>query len=63
MGPGAACTEIGDVMRGSASVDRQPEDITLFDMTGLALQDLTVARLVQEQAGAAGLGLPVAWPW
>ncbi len=60
---GAACTEIGDVLRGSASVDRQPGDITLFDMTGLALQDLTVARLVQQQAGAAGLGLPVAWPW
>lgn len=61
--PGAACTEIGDVLRGSACVDRQPEDITLFDMTGLALQDLTVARLVQQQAAAAGLGLPVDWPW
>ncbi|MEH3087895.1 MAG: ornithine cyclodeaminase family protein [Xylophilus ampelinus] len=61
--PDAPCTEIGDVMRGEASVDRQRDDITLFDMTGLALQDLTVARLIQRQAQASGIGMSTAWPW
>jgi ornithine cyclodeaminase/alanine dehydrogenase-like protein (mu-crystallin family) len=37
--------------------------ITVFDLTGLALQDLAVARMVLTQAETQGLGLDIAWPW
>lgn len=56
-------TEIGDLLTGRASLVRQPTDITVFDMTGLALQDLTVARMLQEQALKRGHGLRLPWPW
>ncbi|QHJ01098.1 ornithine cyclodeaminase family protein [Xylophilus rhododendri] len=61
--PDTACTEIGDVLTGTAAACRQPQDITVFDMTGLALQDLTVARLVLQGAVARGIGTSIAWPW
>jgi ornithine cyclodeaminase len=32
-------------------------------MTGIALQDLTVARLLLRQAQATGIGTLVDWPW
>ena len=32
-------------------------------MTGLALQDLTVARMLQQRARETGLGTNIAWPW
>lgn len=32
-------------------------------MTGLALQDLTVARMLHTQAMAQGLGTRIDWPW
>jgi len=57
------CTEIGDLLTGKAAVDRQPGDITVFDMTGLALQDLTVARFLNDNALANGTGTRLAWPW
>jgi ornithine cyclodeaminase len=57
------CTEIGDLLTGKAAFDRQSSDITVFDMTGLALQDLTVARFLHERALANGTGTRVAWPW
>jgi ornithine cyclodeaminase len=44
-------------------VQRADSDITLFDMTGLALQDLTVARLLYQRALATGAGTRLAWPW
>ncbi|QET06236.1 MULTISPECIES: ornithine cyclodeaminase family protein [Cupriavidus] len=61
--PGVACTEIGDLLTGKASLARQPGDITVFDMTGLALQDLTVGRMIHERAMADGVGCAIAWPW
>ncbi len=57
------CTELGDVLTGQVQVARGAQDITVFDMTGLALQDLTVARMLHTQALAQGLGTTVAWPW
>jgi ornithine cyclodeaminase len=57
------CVEVGDVLLGKASFSRAADDITVFDMTGLALQDLTVARLIHERAAARGLGTRIAWPW
>lgn len=57
------CTTLGGLLTGKARFDRQAEDIAVFDMTGIALQDLTVARLVMQQAQAAGVGTLVDWPW
>ena len=57
------CTTLGDLLSGKACFDRQADDITVFDMTGMALQDLTVARLVMQQAQAAGVGTLIDWPW
>jgi alanine dehydrogenase len=61
--PQLACDELGDLLTGKAVLRRAPGDITVFDMTGLALQDLTVARHIHRRALADGLGTAVAWPW
>jgi ornithine cyclodeaminase len=42
---------------------RSATDITLFDMTGLALQDLTVARMLYRSAIKTGTGTSIPWPW
>jgi ornithine cyclodeaminase/alanine dehydrogenase-like protein (mu-crystallin family) len=36
-------TQIGDVIAGTAEGRQSPEEITLFDSTGLAIQDLAIA--------------------
>lgn len=61
--PEHPCVEIGDLMTDKAHFSRSTEDITVFDMTGLALQDLAVARQLYRKATDAGTGLSVAWPW
>jgi alanine dehydrogenase len=61
--PGTASIELGDLLTGKAPFARAPADITVFDMTGLALQDLTVARLLHQRAAATGTGTRLAWPW
>jgi alanine dehydrogenase len=58
-----ACIEIGELITGVTQVNRQPDDVTIFDMTGIALQDLTVARLVHMRACETGTGTSLAWPW
>lgn len=55
--------EMGDVLSGKTPFHRAPDDITIFDMTGIALQDLTVARLLYQRAVAGGTGSSIAWPW
>ena len=55
--------EIGDVLTGRVPVDRAAHDITVFDMTGLALQDLTVGRMLQRRANEGGHGTRLSWPW
>jgi ornithine cyclodeaminase/alanine dehydrogenase-like protein (mu-crystallin family) len=42
--------QIGDVLNGTAEGRRSPADITIFDSTGLALQDLAVALVALESA-------------
>ncbi len=32
-------------------------------MTGLALQDLTTARMLFQRAGEAGIGTRIPWHW
>ena len=49
-------TEIGRVLTGRVGGRRSAEDITLFDSTGLAIQDLAIARAAL--AKAAALGVP-----
>lgn len=61
--PDTACTEIGDVLSGKAAFARGAGDITVFDMTGIALQDLTVARMLEQRARLDGKGQSIAWPW
>lgn len=60
--PEIACTEFGHVVSHKAQVHRSHTDITLFDMTGLALQDLTVARMLLAQAKAQGCATSIPWP-
>ena len=43
-------TQLGDVLTGTAEGRRSAEDITVFDSTGLALQDLGVAVAALERA-------------
>jgi len=60
---GVACTEIGDLLAGALKFERNRRDITVFDMTGLALQDLTVARMIYQSALAGRKGTSIPWPW
>ena len=43
-------TQLGDVLNGSAAGRSSNEDITVFDSTGLAIQDLAIALAALEQA-------------
>lgn len=48
--------ELGDVLLGKAPGRQSSEDITMFDSSGIGLQDLIVASLVTDRAGERGLG-------
>jgi alanine dehydrogenase len=56
-------TEIGAVLDAAAPFARQAGAITVFDLTGLALQDLTVGRMIHQRAQEQGLGHAIPWPW
>jgi alanine dehydrogenase len=49
-------TQLGDVLAGTAAGRRSDAEITVFDSTGLAIQDLAIALAALERAG--GLDLP-----
>lgn len=57
------CVELGTLLMGERPFERAAGDITVFDMTGLALQDLTVARLIHERACAQAVGTRIGWAW
>jgi alanine dehydrogenase len=48
-------TQLGDVLLGTAEGRRTDEDITVFDSTGLAIQDLAIALAAMERAHDLGL--------
>jgi ornithine cyclodeaminase/alanine dehydrogenase-like protein (mu-crystallin family) len=48
-------TELGAVLVGDAPGRRSPEEMTLFDSTGLAIQDLAVAIAAYGRAGELDL--------
>ncbi len=50
-------TILGDVLNGTSEGRTSPADITLFDSTGLAIQDLAIALAAMECAGELDLPL------
>ena len=50
-------TQLGDVLAGTAEGRRSADEITAFDSTGLAIQDLAIALAAMERV--AELDLPV----
>ena len=50
-------TQIGDVLGGTAPGRQSDDDITVFDSTGLAIQDLAIALAAVDRADK--LDLPV----
>jgi ornithine cyclodeaminase/alanine dehydrogenase-like protein (mu-crystallin family) len=48
-------TQLGDVLAGRAPGRRDDDDVTVFDSTGLAIQDLAVALAAVERAGELDL--------
>ncbi len=54
-------TELGAVINGTAEGRRSEDDITLFDGTGVGLQDLAVASRVLEKAQDAKTAIEVAF--
>jgi ornithine cyclodeaminase/alanine dehydrogenase-like protein (mu-crystallin family) len=50
-------TELGAVLTGAAEGRRDDDEITIFDSTGLAIQDLAIAIAAYECAGELDLPL------
>lgn len=53
----AVYAELGAVVAGRRAGRRTPEEVIVFDSTGMALQDVAAAALVYERAIAAGAGV------
>jgi alanine dehydrogenase len=51
----ADVAELGDVLTGNAKGRQSPNDITIFDSTGLAIQDLAIALAAMERASEIDL--------
>jgi ornithine cyclodeaminase/alanine dehydrogenase-like protein (mu-crystallin family) len=51
----ADVTQLGEVLAGTALGRRSPDDITIFDSTGLAIQDLAIALAAIERADELNL--------
>jgi alanine dehydrogenase len=52
-------TQLGDVLVGRAEGRSGPDEITLFDSTGLAIQDLAICRAVYERWCEGAVEAPV----
>ncbi len=50
---------LGEVVTGKRKVERRADTITLFDSTGLALQDVALARVLYAAAKARGVGTAI----
>ncbi len=51
--------EIGDVITGAAPGRTSPEEITLYDSVGIAMQDIAIGGLLLARARAAGVGVEI----
>jgi alanine dehydrogenase len=56
LGRDAVHAELGQILAGQRPGRRSADEITVFDSTGTALQDVAAAALVYERAREAGLG-------
>jgi ornithine cyclodeaminase/alanine dehydrogenase len=54
-GPGVA-TELGNVIAGTAPGRAGPDEVTLYNSVGIAMQDIAIGSLLIEKARAAGIG-------
>jgi len=52
-------TPLGDVLNGDSTWTRSDGEITLFDSTGLAIQDLAICQAVYERWREGGIDAPV----
>jgi ornithine cyclodeaminase/alanine dehydrogenase len=50
---------LGEIIAGRSPGRTDDAEITVFDSTGLAVQDLALARLVFDRAREQGIGTPV----
>ena len=50
-------TQLGDVLAGTAQGRESDEQVTAFDSTGLAIQDLAIALAAMERADALDLAM------
>jgi len=50
---------LGEIVAGTLVGRASDDQITIFDSTGLAVQDVALARLIYESARATGIGLEV----
>jgi ornithine cyclodeaminase/alanine dehydrogenase-like protein (mu-crystallin family) len=48
--------ELGELISGRKAGRRSPDEITILDTTGTALQDVAVAAAIYERARHAGIG-------
>jgi len=48
--------ELGEIIAGVKPGRTSPEEIVIFDSTGMALQDVVTAAIVYEKAVRKGLG-------
>lgn len=61
--PAIPYIELGDILTGKTPYSRDMQDITVFDMTGLALQDLVVGEYLYKAAEVQRVGQRFPWPW
>jgi alanine dehydrogenase len=59
--PESVHAELADVVTGRKPGRQSADEITIFDSTGTAIEDVAAAVVVYERAVAAGLGLAVAF--
>jgi ornithine cyclodeaminase/alanine dehydrogenase len=52
--------ELGEVIAGKAQGRTSDEQITIFDTSGIAVQDLASSKVAYERAVEAGLGTTAA---
>jgi ornithine cyclodeaminase/alanine dehydrogenase-like protein (mu-crystallin family) len=51
--------ELGEIVAGKKPGRTSPEEITIFDSTGMALQDAAAAAMVYEKAVQAASGVMI----
>lgn len=53
--------EIGEVLLGRLEGRRSPEDITIYESLGIAIEDLATAHFLLQRAAETGAGVAVPW--